>query len=105
MADGKKKPRFAGLARVRENLEATRERRARGELTKGERRIAGAKSGIRKGREFLAKGREFAHRHKLTSKARGGKSPGEYLGSELRKSANNAPLIGTMTRKKGIRNQ
>jgi hypothetical protein len=105
MANEKKKPRFAGLTRVRENLQATRERRERGELTKGERRIAGARSGVRKGREFLAKGRDFAHRHKLTSKARGGKSPGEYLGSELRKSANNAPLIGTMTRKRGIRNQ
>jgi hypothetical protein len=105
LADEKKKPRFAGLARIRENLQDTRERRGRGELTKGERRIAGARSGIRRGREFLAKGRDFAHRHKLTSKARGGKSPGEYLGSELRKSANNAPLIGTMTRKKGIRNQ
>jgi hypothetical protein len=105
MAEERKKPRFAGLARIRENLQATRERRGRGELTRGERRIAGARSGVRKGREFLAKGRDFAHRHKLTSKARGGKSPGEYLGSELRKSANNAPLIGTMTRKKGIRNQ
>jgi hypothetical protein len=105
VADEKKKPRFQGLARVRGNLQATRERRGRGELTKGETRLAGARSGVRKGREFLAKGRDFAHKHRLTSKARGGKSPGEYLGSELRKGANNAPLIGTMTRKKGIRNQ
>ncbi len=105
MADVKKNPRFQGLARIRGNLQAIRERRERGELTKGERRLASARSGVRKGREFLAKGRDFAHKHKLTSKARGGKSPGEYLGAELRKGANNAPLIGTMTRKKGIRNQ
>lgn len=105
MADEKKKPRFASLTRVRGNLQAIRERRQRGELTTGEKRIAGARSGIRRGREYLAKGHEFTRKYKLTSKARGGKSPGEYLGAELRKGANNAPLIGTMTRKKGIRNQ
>jgi hypothetical protein len=105
MADEKKKSRFEGLARIRANLQATRERRQRGELTRSEKRIAGARSGIRRGREYLAKGREFSRKYKLTSKARGGKSPGEFLGQELRKGASNAPLIGTMTRKKGIRNQ
>ncbi len=100
-----RKKRPSVFQRFGQNLRAQRERRGRGELTRGERTLAKTRSGIAKGREFLKKGQEFSRKYKLSAKSRGGKSPGEYLGQELRKGANNAPLIGTMTRKKGIRNQ
>jgi hypothetical protein len=101
----KRKPQ-GGIRQIQSNFRNIRERRARGEdtsrLTRG---LSGARSSLHKGKEYLKSAKDFAHRHRLTSKAKGGRTPGEQLGSELRKTANNAPLIGTRTRKKGIRNQ
>lgn len=106
------KPRstpISGFRQTAGRFQQIRAGRAKGQYTgrfagasKG---ISGARSGLRRGGSALKSARDFAHRHRMTSKAKGGRSPGEMLGSELRKGANNAPLIGTKARKKGIRNQ
>jgi len=103
----------SGFRQTAGRFQQIRADRARGISTPGTRRSlnrissgAGrARSGLKKGGGYLRSVKDYAHRHRMTSKSKGGRSPGEMLGSELRKGANNAPLIGTKARKKGIRNQ
>lgn len=75
-----------------------REASKKGETRSG--RILGrAKSGTERGRRTLGRAKEYAHKYGKYLKQ--GKEGGAFhLGQELRR---NTPLIGTMKRKRGIR--
>jgi hypothetical protein len=99
----------SGFRQTAGRFQQIRADRAKGQYTgrfaRASKGIGGARSGLRKGGNALKSARDFAHRHRMTSKAKGGRTPGELAAATMHDARQNIPLIGTKARKKGIRNQ